>query len=150
MSEDGNGYTQLAYASTAAFGDGRLEDPETQRNVMQIVRKSRRNNPEWGIVGVLHFGNGYFFQVLEGTEKAVSDVFDVISHDERHKNIRILRQQAIDELEFESWSMKFLTLDREIAQMVTGALRKPFNPYRMDAQTMDKLIKTLAERPDEE
>jgi len=46
--------------------------------------------------------------------------------------------------------MKFLTLDRDIAQMVTGVLRKPFNPYRMDADTLESLIKKLAERRDEE
>jgi hypothetical protein len=40
-----NGYTQLVYASTATFGDRRLEDPETLRHVMQI--DGERRSTSW-------------------------------------------------------------------------------------------------------
>ena len=61
---------RLAYASRASFrpsGNASGVEPEVGR----ILMTSLRNNPREGIVGGLYYGDGYFFQYLEGEGDAV-------------------------------------------------------------------------------
>ena len=65
---------RLTYASRARFDDVNGSagiHPEVSR----ILIQSRRNNPRSGLVGALYFGDGCFFQVLEGPAAEVEALY---------------------------------------------------------------------------
>ncbi|MEO1909275.1 MAG: BLUF domain-containing protein [Paracoccus sp. (in: a-proteobacteria)] len=51
---------------------------------------SLHNNATNGITGILHRESDIYHQWLEGPDVAVSDTFDRISRDARHRNIQVL------------------------------------------------------------
>mgnify|MGYP006421360535 CR=1 FL=1 len=148
MSDEGN--IQFIYASTATFGDGKIETPSTQLVVFDIVRKSRRDNPSrWGgVVGALLFGDGYFLQVLEGDAQNLDELSKVIFRDERHRDPRVLRRQPIDATRFAQWSMKFPSMSKDLRRALgLGGLGK-FNPYKLSETKLDTLVDHLAANED--
>jgi Sensors of blue-light using FAD len=89
---------RLMYASraVAAFD---------QEELTAILRRSRQNNPELGITGVLCFSQGVFLQVLEGGRSPVNQLYNRITTDARHTQVELLRYDEIEERRFASWSM---------------------------------------------
>jgi hypothetical protein len=80
---------QLVYISRsnlAALSNNHNIHPQ----VSQILGKSRRNNRAKKIVGALYFGNGYFFQCLEGEESDLLALYETMHADTRHTDL--LRQ----------------------------------------------------------
>ena len=132
---------RLTYASTATFepnGSGGIEVA-----VGQVLAESRRNNKKQEIGGVLHFGNGYFFQCLEGDRHAVENCFQKICEDARHRDVQRLSRINVDRRIFPDWSMKYLPVETE----VTGLLRRhnmDFNPYRFDDTMVSELLDACA------
>jgi hypothetical protein len=139
---------QLIYASTATIGRD-LSHPETQRELMKIVSHSRRANPNRGIVGVLHFGQGKFLQILEGQPEAVDALFEKIQQDPRNSDIEILRDEGRDEPRFGEWNMKFLTLAEEMDAFLKRHRLNAFDPYRLDDRMLTDLVELLASGQDE-
>ncbi len=77
-----------------------------------IVSTARANNPRMGICGFLMFDRVYFYQVLEGEQAAVHELYTAISRDVRHENIELLSEHAIAQPYFSDWSMaSFLSDD---------------------------------------
>lgn len=141
MSEDGN--IRFIYASTATFGDGQIETPATQRVVFNVVRKSRRNNPGWGVVGTLLFGDGQFLQVLEGKAADVDALFEVIASDDRHRDLKVLLRQAVEKPAFAQWSMKFPTMNEDLRSVLGLGLGDQFRPYQLGGKKLDALTEHL-------
>ena len=95
---------RLLYMSQAA---PRIAEEEVQ----SILESARRNNPAFGLTGVLVSGGGLFMQVLEGPEQAVLRQYVKILDDRRHSDCRILFiSVAIDRI-FEEWSMGAIDSD---------------------------------------
>lgn len=141
MSDNGN--IQFIYASTATFGDGHIEMPSTQRVVFDIVRRSRANNPGWGVVGALLFGDGFFLQILEGEAQAVERLSAVIFDDERHRDPVVLRRRGIETPRFARWSMKFPTMSEETRSALGLGARGRFDPHALSDRKIDALIEHL-------
>jgi hypothetical protein len=76
-----------------------------------IVTKSKINNPEHGITGLLFYHNQRFIQVLEGERDAVEGLMSILEQDNRHKNIQRIFDQQIKKRGFEDWNMDSLNLD---------------------------------------
>ncbi len=76
-------------------------------NLTNIFDTSNKNNPEKGITGCLLIGSNSYLQFLEGPSSAVEALYSKIQVDSRHKNVKKLHDQRIDEKLFSSWSMKF-------------------------------------------
>ena len=68
---------------------------------------SQKNNSKSGISGCLLIGSNSYLQLLEGQESAVENLYSKIKVDSRHKNVKKLFEQHIEEKLFSSWSMKF-------------------------------------------
>lgn len=129
---------RLTYASTATFKQN--ADVGIESEVARILLQSRRNNPKAGLGGVLHYGNGYFFQCLEGPEHQVKSVYQKISQDTRHKDAKILTQGAIDARLFTDWSMKYLALEEDLNRLLKSWGQAEFNPYGMSESMIDQLL----------
>ena len=88
-----------------------------------IFDTSQKNNPEKGITGCLLIGSNSYLQFLEGPSLAVEDLYSRITVDSRHKNVKKLHEQSIDEKLFSSWSMKsapFYNLEWSNQEFDTG------------------------------
>ena len=76
-------------------------------NLTDIYDISQKNNSESGISGCLLIGSNSYLQLLEGPDSAVENLYSKIKVDGRHKKVKKLFEQHIEEKLFSSWSMKF-------------------------------------------
>jgi hypothetical protein len=86
---------RIVYISKASFSvadRASTVEPEIGRILMQ----SRRNNPARGLVGALYYGDGHFFQVLEGEPASIDALLDTQRNDPRHHDLTVLLRQPIE------------------------------------------------------
>lgn len=86
--------------SMVAHADG-------QAAVRQIVDVSRPRNAALDVTGALIFAESHFAQILEGPRPAVEDLMASIRRDQRHRNLRILREGPLFERRFARWSLAY-------------------------------------------
>ena len=66
-----------------------------QDGLIAILRKSKANNPQLGVTGVLCFSEGIFLQVLEGGRSAVNRLYNRIVSDSRHTEVEAKMQEVL-------------------------------------------------------
>ena len=76
-------------------------------SLTDIYDISQKNNSKSGISGFLLIGSNSYLQLLEGPDTAVENLYSKIKMDSRHKKVKKLFEQHIEEKLFSSWSMKF-------------------------------------------
>lgn len=106
---------QLVYISTATR-------PMRPEELTELLNHSRERNAERGVTGILMYCKHHFLQILEGPEEEVAALFEKISHDERHKEIRILLRQSAERRDFTQWQMAFRAVSDDEAQEIMGYL----------------------------
>lgn len=128
---------RLVYASrtTATVKPG-IMDPAMGR----ILLQSRRNNHKTDVGGVLFFGDGFFFQCLEGERQAVESLYAKIRQDTRHSDARILLQQAIYESWFTNWSMKFVPAEDSVRAFLQRHGFESFTPFQFNESLVNELV----------
>lgn len=94
-----------------------------------IAEGANKLNKIDNITGILCYGNGYFFQYVEGSEQALTNLKNRLLLDDRHKDLKILDFSAIDERHFKGWSLRSITLER---WMVNEPKLKAFMPFKPD------------------
>jgi len=85
----------------------KLSESLTDEDVQKIFETTQNNNSKDGVTGILLYGFGNFFQVLEGDKKQVTNLFDHISSDPRHYNIETLIHHDIEFPIFANYSSTF-------------------------------------------
>lgn len=138
---------QIIYISRSTFlnvGDSKSVEP----NVVRILSESRANNLKNGLVGVLFFGDGCFFECLEGEESEVDKLYQILLKDTRHKDLTILSKKNISHLSFKKWLMKYVPFDAEIKQLLKDNGYQRFDPYAFDANMISKVLDLLISAKD--
>ncbi|GAB4566929.1 MAG: BLUF domain-containing protein [Rhizobacter sp.] len=102
---------RLMYAS-------RANDSVNQEALAAILKKSRQNNPATGVTGVLCFSEGLFLQLLEGGRLPVSQLYNRIASDPRHRDVMLLSYEEIGERKFAGWSMGQVNLSHLNASLL--------------------------------
>jgi hypothetical protein len=126
------------YASRASQGTGQLACEE-------ILSQSRRNNPRYGITGLLLFSGGIFVQVIEGGRKNVSQLLTRIARDERNSDLQILLFAEIGERMFESWTMGQVALSSlNPALLLKHSERAELDPFSLGASATMALLTEIA------
>tara|TARA_B100001057_G_scaffold272059_1_gene272307 strand:+ start:452 stop:865 length:414 start_codon:yes stop_codon:yes gene_type:complete len=95
----------------------------SEESLTNIFDTSNKNNPEKNITGCLLIGSNSYLQFLEGPSLAVEALYSKIKVDSRHKNVKKLHDQSINEKLFSSWSMKsapFYNLEWSNQEFDTG------------------------------
>ena len=93
--------------------------PFESTELSQLLEHSQARNKQDGITGLLiyrlniEFSRGNFVQVLEGSEKAIDDIWQRISNDERHHTIVVVEEGKIEDRQFGQWSMGFRNVDAD-------------------------------------
>ncbi len=107
---------QLMYYSTACNepSDGEL---------LKILETSRINNKRSDITGLLLYGGGVFFQVLEGAKSEVQDCYARIEHDNRHHSLLLLVERDVAARNFDQWAMAYTPINREVNQGIESLVR---------------------------
>lgn len=95
---------QLVYSSTATQ-DFWPDD------LFLLVETSRRKNALRAVTGMLLFREGQFLQLLEGPEREVKSVFEMVRCDPRHRDIKILLSEPVADRHFPDWTMGFERLN---------------------------------------
>jgi hypothetical protein len=71
----------------------------------KITHESIKWNSAHGITGILIYHDKQYLQYIEGDEKDIDEVFEMISRDSRHQNITTKVMGYTDERIFPDWSM---------------------------------------------
>lgn len=139
---------QIIYISRSTFESTELVNG-IEPNVARILMKSRTNNKERGLVGVLYFGDGCFFQCLEGEEEAVDRLYATLLKDERHKDLELLSRKPIEALSFSDWAMKYVPLESKMMALLKANGHDSFNPYIFNQSMTDSVLQLLHSTTDD-
>ena len=97
--------------------------------VDRIIATSQRNNARAHITGMLVFGEGIFFQWLEGPRDAITHLMGVLRSDPRHEQIVLLSavEEARERL-FPQWDMERVDAEH-ISDVLADALAEERDPH---------------------
>lgn len=138
---------QIIYISRSTFENADAIN-KIEPNVVRILAKSRINNRKNGLVGVLYFGDGAFFQCLEGDETAVNTLFSKIEQDPRHKDVKLISKKYVSKLSFPDWAMKYAPLDERMGKFLKDNGYKSFDPYHFTPEMTQKILGVLVDAYD--
>lgn len=112
--------------------------------VDRIIATSHRNNPRWGITGMLVFGEDIFFQWLEGPRASIEHLMALLRSDARHEQIIMLSEvEESRERLFPQWDMELVGAEH-IRNVLADALSEVEDPH--DAQALTALLAELDAR----
>ena len=72
----------------------------------RILSQSQKNNSNINVTGLLIFGPDMYLQLLEGYTDSVDKTFEKIAKDDRHIELKILKESMTDQRLFSSWTMR--------------------------------------------
>ena len=113
---------QLSYISSAAR-------PMDNEQLLGLLSHCLTYNSTHDITGMLLFGDGIFLQALEGQDEAVLSLYDKIEKDERHRDVKILHRNVIQERQYSEWSMGFQRLSGEDLHAIEGLRDYPTKTF---------------------
>jgi hypothetical protein len=79
----------------------------SSQDLDHLLAKSRANNRERDITGMLLYSDGNFMQFLEGPEPEVLKLMEIVKADPRHRGLMVLLEEDQPERQFAHWSMGF-------------------------------------------
>ncbi|MCX6050857.1 MAG: BLUF domain-containing protein [Chloroflexi bacterium] len=85
--------------------------PFSKPELLELLAKSRENNTQLGVTGMLLYKGGNIIQVLEGEEAVVHKLYTKIASDARHQGLIPLLQGVQTARQFPEWSMGFYDLN---------------------------------------
>ncbi len=138
---------RLVYASRANFPTG-TNNATLNADVARILMQSRKNNPANGLVGALYFGDGCFFQCLEGPAEAVDGLYVRLHRDPRHTDLKVLSRIAIEQLTFSKWFMKFVPNASAVRDVLSKHGIYNFDPYSFNSAVITDMINLLVQGAD--
>jgi Sensors of blue-light using FAD len=97
----------LTYVSSALV-------PLSARELRILLEKCVANNRRRDITGMLLYKDGDFMQSLEGEERVVRALHNVIAADPQHRGITTLLQGLTPGRQFPDWSMGFKDLGGDL------------------------------------
>lgn len=128
----------FVYCSRAAEG---VDDAEVGR----IVEAAQRRNIARGITGVLVFGNGVFFQLIEGPTGEIQKLMASLRCDRRHYDVVSLDwSEERRERLYPNWEMERVTAD-DIRVVLNDALESSEN--ETDIVALRRIVAHLALAP---
>lgn len=125
---------QLVYISAA-------EHDFTEKELQELLAKARQNNGGLEITGMLLFHEGSFIQALEGKKERVEKLYEKIGQDQRHSETRVIFRGAVEERDFDSWSMGFYRSNQSSSENLNGFHKFLKSGFRRDAREDESLAR---------
>lgn len=136
MSADDTTLLSLVYTSRAAA-------PFRETALTHLLEQARSLNGAREITGMLLYRGERFIQVLEGPAHIVRGLARTIGQDVRHRDMRVLMEEPIEERQFEDWTMGYRSLQGERDHAPAG-FRDSFADLE-DADERSTTLRALAE-----
>lgn len=139
MLEGDRDVLQLVYTSHA-------ETPFSERDLADLLTKSRRYNDSRGVTGVLMVHEDFFAQCLEGPPAEVRALFGRIEQDIRHYNVVVVLEHLTNQRVFSEWSMGYAGLSDSEALQISTAKWEGIEQQHAEAGTASSgfiLLQTL-------
>lgn len=133
---------QIVYVSRSTF-TAMPAELGIEPSVARILSQSRVNNAKRGLVGALYFGDGCFFQCLEGRTADVDRLYATLLQDPRHTDLQVLSRRPIDNTRFTTWAMKYVPLDAQMKTLLRALGLQTFDPYRFDESVVARVLEML-------
>ncbi len=112
--------------------------------VDRIIATAQRDNPRWGITGMLVVGEGIFFQWLEGPRASIERLMTRLRSDPRHEQIIVLSEvEEARERLFPQWDMELVGAE-QIREVLADALEGIEDPH--DAGALSTLLAEIDAR----
>ncbi len=109
-----------------------------------ILKKARLHNPAIGVTGVLCVSDGLFLQVLEGGRLPVSQLYNRIACDPRHRDVMLLSYEEIGERRFAGWGMGQVNLsDLNASLLLKYSETAKLDPYAVSGAVSMALFNEL-------
>lgn len=96
--------------------------------VQDIVTGSTGKNQALAITGGLIFTGQHFAQVLEGPSRNVDVLMQSIGRDQRHTDIKIVAQFAIEARRFPKWTLAYAGSSRFVSGHITRLISSADSP----------------------
>ena len=94
----------------------------SEDELQSLLEKSRVNNQERNITGILLYCARQFMQLLEGEEADVARLYSKLAQDPRHTGLIKLADKPVTHRSFAEWSMAFETVSEEKFTSLSGYL----------------------------
>lgn len=115
----------------------------TPRTLSDIMTVAQRENLAHQITGFLCFGNGYFFQYIEGEKSAIEQLFGNIQRDGRNRDVTLKSKGVIEQRLFQDWQMLMVNINNpETHEDVINAFL-PVLPAGSTAAAADKFVEVM-------
>lgn len=115
----------------------------TPRTLSDIMTVAQRENSAHQITGFLCFGNGYFFQYIEGEKSAIEQLFGNIQRDGRNRDVTLKSKGVIEERLFQDWQMLMVNINNpETHEEVINAFL-PVLSAGSKAAAADKFVEVM-------
>lgn len=108
---------QIVYISRAS-------EAVTAAALFRIIEVSARNNLGREVTGFLIATQGDFLQLVEGPSQRLDELMRDLALDPRHRNIRLLLRENVQERQFPNWRMKRFDANRTDPQEVLAEFRQ--------------------------
>ena len=90
----------------------RFSKPMDERELQALGEAAAEKNQQNDTTGFLMVSGGLFYQVLEGPEEKVDEIYAAIAADDRHTDLLLLRsKEDVSGRLYPDWSMKTINLD---------------------------------------
>ncbi len=112
--------------------------------IEELASQAAKKNAENEITGVLMAKGGLFFQIIEGPEENIDELFTHILKDPRHEKIITLGIQVGDlKRLFPKWHMKEINLDTATSERLQP-VRAIIDAVQAQASIIENLTEALA------
>lgn len=114
--------------------------------IKNMLEKARLFNSANNISGCLLYYEGEFIQYIEGNQVRVLNLFDKISLDKRHMQVKLLSHGHIEKREFNNWSMAFKSVhgkndQLQYIELLVDSFKENYAPIHEPNPTSKKFWK---------
>ena len=115
----------------------RATRPLSDDELTSLLAAACDRNESHDVTGMLLYARESFLQQLEGDGEAVEEIFQSISVDERHTDIRLLSRRSISDRGFPEWRMGFEHPDAASLSARLPGYDPPGNSPLVDAEIVE-------------
>lgn len=82
--------------------------------IKNILKACERNNPKRDVTGLLMHSDSRFIQYIEGKQKDLKELYELIKEDDRHGGVNLRNMEPIKERSFPSWQMAYKDISQSL------------------------------------
>jgi hypothetical protein len=114
-----------------------------KQQLLDLVARSQEKNTQSAVTGILLVSNGYFFQMLEGEESVVRQLFERIKLDKRHEQVALLLAYEVRQRRTPTWDMLLLISSNDNETQANEKINALLALAEQDYQQKEQILSDL-------